>query len=120
MEMSETPNQNLQGLLRTLKQQDAMSLRSLLANEVNAVQEVLKLSGHNTRWDQRHVGLLLDRWSNVVTLMHLSESIEEAYKPKVMPVKHPPSTSPVRAESAGPEIVRRAIMPGAPQEYSVD
>ena len=115
--MSETPGQNLQGLLRTLKQQDAVSLRSLLANEINAVHAILKLSGHNTSWDQRHVGLLLDRWSNVVTLMNLSESIVEAYGPKTVlaPVKRPVVPSPVRASEEGHETIRRAM-----NEYSVE
>ena len=115
--MSEHPQENLSSLLRTLKQQDAVSLRSLLANEINSVSEILKLSGHNIRWDQRHVGLLLDRWSNVVTLMSLSESIAEAYAPRIQPqpTKRPDAPNPPRAEQAGPEAVRRAL-----NEYSVE
>ena len=115
--MSEHPQENLSSLLRTLKQQDAVSLRSLLANEINAVHAILKLSGHNTSWDQRHVGLLLDRWSNVVTLMSLSESIAEAYAPRTaqIPPKRPVAQSPQRAEQSGPDAVRRAL-----NEYSVE
>lgn len=103
--MDEAQN-NLQNLLRGLKQQDANSLRSLLANEVNAVQEILKVSGTNVKWDQRHVGLLLDRWTNVVTLMNLSASSDD-YSPKTSG-KRP-------AEHHGPEIVRRAL--GEPSPF---
>jgi hypothetical protein len=108
--MSERPEENLSGLLRMLKQQDAVSLRSLLAAELNNHIQILKMSGQSRYLDQRDVGLILDRWTNVVTTMNLSVNSAEAYKPvgPLPQVIRPPSMKKSeRAEQVGTEAVRR-------------